>query len=230
MTPIALTPAPPIPPTQSSVRTGGPSAVFTGGFAAALDQQRAMTGATATPTQAPTPTPTLPSALAPAVSPALTQGFLRTGGGASGAFAGVSDQPAVTAGPDAMPGAIPMATPAAAAAVGAAGALPPGPRLTASTLNRKSEAETRRAIHKSAQDFEATTLGQMLQFMSDTIEVDPDFGGGHGEEMFRQMLTTEYGKLMRKSGGAGIAPQVERELLRAQGLKPEPTPARTGGV
>ena len=148
----------------------------------------------------------LSPALAPAVSPALAQGSLRVGGnpGESGGFAAaLAQQTAVPEAGATQPGAS-----------------APGSWLTASAFKGKSETETRAAIHKSAQDFESTTLGQMLQFMSDSVEVDPEFGGGHGEEMFRQMLTTEYGKMMHKAGGAGIAAQVEPELLRAQGLKP----------
>ncbi len=157
-------------------------------------------------------TPTALTA-APVLSPALSQGGPRSGSSAGG-FAAALDQ---------------QQAPAVSPAPGSAGGLPQGPRLVGS-LNPKSEAETRQAIHKSAQDFESTTLGQMLQFISDTVEVDPDFGGGHGEEMFRQMLTTEYGKLMRKSGATGISAQVERELLRAQGLKPIPGPVASPAV
>ena len=104
----------------------------------------------------------------------------------------------------------------AAAPVGQAGA----PKLSAMALNTKTETETRAAIHKSAADFESSALGQLLGFMTQNIEVNPTFGGGHGEEMFRDMMNTEYGKMLHKGGRTGIADQVERQLLRAQGLKP----------
>ena len=158
-------------------------------------------------------TPTL------ALSPALAQGAPRLGSSSSGGFAAALDASAASTIPS--PSIPPSATASALPATGGAGGWLQGPRLQG-PLNPKSEAETRQAIHKSAQDFESTTMGQMLQLMSDTVEVDPDFGGGHGEEMFRQMLTTEYGKLMRKAGPSGVSSQIERELLRAQGLKPLP--------
>lgn len=88
------------------------------------------------------------------------------------------------------------------------------------SLNSRTEAETRAAIHKSAGDFEASCMGQLLGFMNQDLAVDPNFGGGRGEEMYRDMMNTEYGKLAHRSGTVGIAAQVERELLRAQGLKP----------
>ena len=84
----------------------------------------------------------------------------------------------------------------------------------------RSETETRAAIHKSAIAFESTCLGQLMSFMTEAREVDPMFGGGRGEEMFRGMLTTEYGKLATKNSHTGIAAAVERQLLRAQGLQP----------
>ncbi|MEI8394325.1 MAG: rod-binding protein [Rhodospirillaceae bacterium] len=93
-----------------------------------------------------------------------------------------------------------------------------GGRPAGLALNGKSEAETRAAIHKAAGSFESQALGQLLGFMTQGVEVDPTFGGGHGEEMFRDLLNTEYGKLVHKAGTAGIAKSVEREMLRAQGL------------
>ncbi len=141
-----------------------------------------------------------------ASSPALAQGFLRNGQGDG--FEAALDQVAAAPKP-------------AASASASAGAVPPmAPRLTASAFKGQSESEVRAAIHKSAQDFEASSLGQLVEFMTQTIEVDPVFGGGHGEEMFRQMLNSEYGKMMRKTGSGAIAQPVERDLLRAQGLKP----------
>lgn len=82
----------------------------------------------------------------------------------------------------------------------------------------KSQAAQRAAIHKAATDFESQFLGQMTGFLSQSVEVDPEFGGGHAEEMFRDMLNPEYGKLMEKRGGLGIAAPVEKAMLRAQGL------------
>ncbi len=96
-------------------------------------------------------------------------------------------------------------------------AAPPALKLK---LSNRTEPETRAAIHKSAIEFETATMGQMLSFMTQEVGVDPNFGGGHAEEMFRGMLNSEYGKLSMAKGGTGVASQVEREMLRAQGLKP----------
>ena len=80
----------------------------------------------------------------------------------------------------------------------------------------KVDPAKRAQIRKAADDFENVFVSQMLGHMFDGIGVDETFGGGHGEEMFRSMLTNEYGKQVSRSGGFGIADQVYRELLRAQ--------------
>jgi Rod binding domain-containing protein len=70
---------------------------------------------------------------------------------------------------------------------------------------------------KSAQDFEAMAVSQMLQPMFDTVKTAKGlFGGGKGEEMWKPMLVSEMGKMMAKSGGIGIADSVFKEMLRMQ--------------
>ena len=54
--------------------------------------------------------------------------------------------------------------------------------------------------------------------MFSTIEQGdgPLGGGGTGGETWRSFLTDEYAKEIAKSGGIGIADQVQRELLTLQ--------------
>ena len=46
--------------------------------------------------------------------------------------------------------------------------------------------------------------------------ISKPFGGGNGERIWRSFLIEEYGDLIAKTGGIGIADAVERQLLRAQ--------------
>ncbi len=71
-------------------------------------------------------------------------------------------------------------------------------------------------IRKSADEFENVFVSQMLGHMFDGIGTDETFGGGRGEEMFKPMLTEQFGKQITRRGGLGIANQVYSELLRAQ--------------
>jgi Rod binding domain-containing protein len=68
----------------------------------------------------------------------------------------------------------------------------------------------------AARDFEAVYLTEMIRPMFDTLEVDPMFGGGKGEEVFRGLLADEYGKIMARSGGIGLASHVQEALIAAQ--------------
>ncbi|MES1990665.1 MAG: rod-binding protein [Pseudomonadota bacterium] len=68
----------------------------------------------------------------------------------------------------------------------------------------------------TAQDFEAQFMSSMAQSMFEGIETDPTFGGGEGEDTFRSMLVSQYGKEMSKAGGIGIADQIYGEILKLQ--------------
>lgn len=67
-----------------------------------------------------------------------------------------------------------------------------------------------------AVDFEAFFLSQFLQPMFADLSVDPPFGGGMAEEMFRTLQIDEYGKAMARAGGVGIADAVLKEILILQ--------------
>jgi len=65
-------------------------------------------------------------------------------------------------------------------------------------------------------DFEAVFLTQMMQQMFAGDELTNFFGGGTPGEIYKSYLLNEYGKLMAKAGGIGIAAQVKQELLKLQ--------------
>lgn len=72
-------------------------------------------------------------------------------------------------------------------------------------------------IGAAAQDFEAMYLTEMLRPMFDDVnKPDPMFGGGKGEEVFNGMMLDQYGKIMAKSGGVGIAKFVKDEMIKIQ--------------
>lgn len=72
------------------------------------------------------------------------------------------------------------------------------------------------AIDAKAQEFEAVFVAEMMKPMMESVEVDPLFGGGNSEEIFRGMLTQEYGKKIAETKSIGIADFVKRELIRIQ--------------
>lgn len=87
---------------------------------------------------------------------------------------------------------------------------------TAQADESKIDPAIRQKLKSAAKEFESTFVSQMVGMMFQGVETDETFGGGHGEDMFKSMLTNEYGKQMTNRGGFGLADSVYRELLRAQ--------------
>ncbi|WP_333645278.1 rod-binding protein [Bombella sp. ESL0380] len=89
-------------------------------------------------------------------------------------------------------------------------------------------------VRKTARDFEAMALGEMLQPMFDTVDNSAaPFGGGNAEKQFRSMQVLELGKEVARSGGIGIAHQVygrmkamQEQAAQASSIHPS---NRTGG-
>jgi Rod binding domain-containing protein len=102
--------------------------------------------------------------------------------------------------------------------IGAATSRAPTPdRALLERLKARAMSETE--IEKVAKEFESVFVAQMLAPMFESVEVDETFGGGTGEEMYRSLMVEEYGKLIAKTGGIGIADQVKAELLRLQEIE-----------
>ncbi len=98
-----------------------------------------------------------------------------------------------------------------------------GQNAVTSALSQQSPAGTaalsaadQKKVKKAAQDFESFFIGQMMESMTEGLETNEYFGGGHGEEMWRSMLNQEYGKEVAKSGRLGISSTVMTSMLRAQ--------------
>jgi flagellar protein FlgJ len=100
-----------------------------------------------------------------------------------------------------------------AAASGAAGS-------GAAKVSRPSQPADPAAVAKSAKDFEAMAIGQLLQPMFDTVDTSSNtFGGGRGEEAWKPMLVQEFAKQIAAHGGLGLAKPVYDAMLRMQEAK-----------
>ena len=86
-------------------------------------------------------------------------------------------------------------------------------------LNGMKTSDPKEALRVS-RDFEAMFLSNMLQPMFAGLKTSKGmFGGGHAEETFQAMLVDEYGKVIAKSGGLGIAKMVHDQILQLQEVK-----------
>lgn len=84
---------------------------------------------------------------------------------------------------------------------------------------RVANGGTREDIEKTAKDFEAFFLTQMMEYMFADIPTDGPFGGGFGEGIFRSFMLQEYGKALSNSGGIGLADAVMKEMISIQEVK-----------
>jgi peptidoglycan hydrolase FlgJ len=109
-----------------------------------------------------------------------------------------------------------------AAAIPPLDILKPMTKVSAGVAMSASEQAKRTAIKKSAQDFEASFLTSALGSMFEGVTVSEPFGGGQGEQAFKSFLNDAMAKQVVKKGGIGIADSVQREMLKMQGLTPEP--------
>ncbi len=70
-------------------------------------------------------------------------------------------------------------------------------------------------LRATAEEFEAVFLAQVLQTLTDGIGGPGALGDG-GNEAWSAMLEEEYGRLISRSGGIGVADALLREMLKMQ--------------
>ena len=97
--------------------------------------------------------------------------------------------------------------------------LPATPASAETALATAKQAMTKTPDVKTleaAKEFEAVFLSEMFSHMFEGLPVDPMFGGGGGEKMFRGMLVQEYAKNMAQGRGIGIADQLQKFMIQMQ--------------
>lgn len=77
------------------------------------------------------------------------------------------------------------------------------------------QSHTTEQVDQIAEDFEAVFLSQMLEHLFSGVGDDDPFRGP-GSDIYKSMMLQEYGKMIAKTGGIGVADHVKRELLRTQ--------------
>lgn len=86
----------------------------------------------------------------------------------------------------------------------------------ATLMNMRHSASTNeeQAMRMAANEFAGLFLGQMYKAMSATISRTEMFGGGAGEEVFRDMLNQEYSRQAAYSDSLGMGEIVYNSLKR----------------
>lgn len=110
-----------------------------------------------------------------------------------------------------------------------------------SSLSRQSavEGDGAKADNKQiavlAQQFEAMLMTQMLREMKESMAPEKEEGGGFGADNLGDMVNSEFGTALTKSGGVGLADSLMKALQRLEprdvskdeqsfGMAPSPTP------
>lgn len=88
-------------------------------------------------------------------------------------------------------------------------------RMQALKEKMTSEAE----IERVAKEYEEVAINKMLQQMNEGVKPDPIFGGGHAEEIYRDMLLAEHAKIISNAGGIGIAAGIKKDMERINNSK-----------
>lgn len=87
---------------------------------------------------------------------------------------------------------------------------------TGAVAGSKLSAAQLAKIDKTAQDYEAGFVSAMLESMFAGIKTDKMFGGGSAEDMYRSLMTQEYGKAVAARGSLGIADSIKSAMIKMQ--------------
>lgn len=71
-------------------------------------------------------------------------------------------------------------------------------------------------IRRTAEEFEASFLSQMLKPMFEGLSTDGEFNGGQAEGTWRSFMIDAMAKQAVKSGGIGLTNVVMTEMLKMQ--------------
>jgi Rod binding domain-containing protein len=74
-----------------------------------------------------------------------------------------------------------------------------------------------KAVRKTAEQFEAYFIQQMMKSMRDTIEKSDLVEGGN-MEMYQDLMDKEVSLSIAKRGGMGLADMMERQMNQAQAM------------
>ncbi len=95
-------------------------------------------------------------------------------------------------------------------------ALAAASRMTHHSLLQRVRPMTDLEASRAAQDFESMFVAQMLEPMFGDSVGEELFGDKDTQDVYKTLLMDEYGKLIARAGGIGIASTVKKELLSLQ--------------
>jgi peptidoglycan hydrolase FlgJ len=81
---------------------------------------------------------------------------------------------------------------------------------------RGANKATPEQMDAAAKEFEAQFIAQMMSTMFSTVDKEESLAGSDAEDMYSSMLQDEYGKIVARTGGIGVADQVKQIMIQQQ--------------
>lgn len=88
-----------------------------------------------------------------------------------------------------------------------------------SSILGNAKAMTPAKIDSASKDFESMFISQMVENMFTDSIGDSAFGSQESSDIYKGMMTQEYGKIITQAGGIGIASYIKKELIKQQEAK-----------
>ncbi len=84
--------------------------------------------------------------------------------------------------------------------------------------NLKKQMNSDDEIFKAAKQYEAVAITKMLQQMYSDVKLDPLFENKNTENIYKDLLLTEYGKIVAENGGIGLAKAITKDAKKSKGI------------
>ena len=91
-----------------------------------------------------------------------------------------------------------------------------GSTSKAQLMKLKGLGDDDKALRLASREFAGVFIGQMMKIMYSTIEKSEIGHGGQGEEIFQEMLTSEFARQAAYSESYGISEMVYKSLRRRE--------------
>ena len=96
----------------------------------------------------------------------------------------------------------------------------------AKLMQMRNLGDSDQALRMAANEFAGVFMSQMYKIMDSTVQRSGMFGGGHGENVFRDMLNQEYARNAAYGDAYGLGEMIYQAMkIRANAAPAAPAPA-----
>lgn len=92
----------------------------------------------------------------------------------------------------------------------------------ATLMQMRNRPDSDQALRMAANEFAGVFLGQMYKVMASTVQRSDMFGGGPGENIFREMLNQEYARNAAYGDAYGLGEMIYKSMKVRAGIKDAP--------